>query len=300
MYNNVEKAEDGYYRYINMPVFEQLEDLYKNEYFVKEHEEVDKEKLHGNYKINYSESEMIYIKNELEKIDLVKNKYSKLENKYCLDIGCGEGFALNFFYKKGYNVVGLDFNNYACSYYNKEVADKVIVGNFYSTLDNLIKEGKKFDLIICNHVLEHVLYPVELINKASQLLEVNGILMVKVPNDFSILQKYLWDKKYISETFWVAAPEHINYFSLESLINIGNKIGIKTVEYYSDFPIDINLLNENTNYINDKGIGNSCANARNELENLICEISLEKTINLMKSFAELGLGRNIYIYYKKQ
>lgn len=299
MYRNVEITDEGFYRYVDRPIYDQLENLYKNEYFVKEHGEKDKEKLHGNYKVNYSDTEMIYIKNELEKINFVKNKYGNVENKFCLDIGCGEGFALNFFHQKGYQVIGLDFNNYACSHYNKEVSNKIVIGDFYRTLDILIDEDKKFDLIICNHVLEHVLYPIELVSKASKLLQTNGILMIKVPNDFSILQKYLWDNNYIDETFWVAAPEHINYFSLKSLINVGNKVGLKTIEYYSDFPIDINLLNENTNYIKNKALGSSCAKARNELENLISEVSVEKSINLMRSFAELGFGRNIYIYYQR-
>lgn len=128
-------------------------------------------------------------------------------------------------------------------------------------------------------------------------MEKNGIMVVKVPNDFSILQKYLWSKQYIDRDYWVVYPDHLNYFSLESLKNIGDKLGLKIIDYYSDFPIDINLLNEQTNYIKNKNLGNCCGKARMELENLMCEISTEKTTDLLRNFAELGLGRNITIFY---
>lgn len=297
MYTNMEKTKEGYYRYSKIPKPEDLKSFYE-EYYPKEQDDSD-QKTHGNYKINYADDEMIHMNNEFEKIYFIDNKSNKKEKKSLLDIGCGEGYALKFFEEKGYDIVGLDFNGYACKLHNENVSDKVRVGDFYETTEQLIKEGKKFDLIVSTNVLEHVVDPKELMEKAFKLLNKNGIFIVRVPNDFSVLQKYLWDKKSIEKPYWVAIPDHLNYFSLESLQNLGNNLGLTTVDYYTDFPIDINLLNENTNYIKNDKVGKSCFKSKIELENLISSISLEKTINLGRSFADLGIGRNVTMFYKK-
>lgn len=298
MYNDVELTSEGYYRYKNMPKEEDLKHLYEEEYFIKTEEESIENKVGQNYKFNYTEDEIIYINNESEKIYYLDQKLNNVEKKSFLDIGCGEGFALNFFDKKGYQVTGLDLNKYACENQNKRISDKIILGDLYRSMDKLINNGSKFDLIVCMNVLEHVLWPNELIKKAKSLLTTNGVFVVRVPNDFSVLQEYLWKKEYINKPYWVAPPDHISYFSLQSLKNLGNKLGLKTADYYMEFPIDINLLNKNTNYIINKQVGKDCAKARNELDNLMCEISIEETINVYRSFAELGIGRNICIYYQ--
>ena len=66
----------------------------------------------------------------------------------------------------------------------------------------------------------------------------------------------------------------------------------------SDFPIDFNLVNPDTNYNKDKTKGKNTHRSRVELDNLMHSISIEKTIQYFKALADLGLGRQIISFLK--
>ncbi len=121
-----------------------------------------------------------------------------------------------------------------------------------------------------------------------------------MPNDFSVIQKYLYDKEYISEPFWIKKPDHISYFNKDGLIAICNEVGYEFKYIISDYPIDLNLFNENTNYIKDSSKGKSCHHTRIVAENLIHSISMEKSIELYEILAQLGIGRQIIAFFQKK
>lgn len=95
-----------------------------------------------------------------------------------LDIGCGTGLFLKSCTDAGFSVSGIDVSmnalNFARENYNLEVSSK--------TLDDLLKEGKKYDLITMWHVLEHIMNPVEELRKVKGILKEGGLLIVEVPN----------------------------------------------------------------------------------------------------------------------
>ena len=51
---------------------------------------------------------------------------------------------------------------------------------------------------------------------AKELLSPGGIICIQVPNDFNQLQ-LLALKKVTKKEWWVAIPDHINYFDFQSL-----------------------------------------------------------------------------------
>ena len=55
--------------------------------------------------------------------------------------------------------------------------------------------GKTFNVITLNNLLEHVIDPSYTIELASQLLNIDGVLIIEVPNDFSNYQNFLKEKK---------------------------------------------------------------------------------------------------------
>lgn len=142
MYKNVNKTKDGFFRCNYIPTEEEVRNLYEEDYFIKTDEKSTEKNTHGNYKKTYTSDEIIYMNNEFERIYTIEKKFNSKSNKSILDIGCGEGYCLNFFYKKYHEVIGLDFNRYACESHNKDISDKVMVGDFYKTLDKLINEEK--------------------------------------------------------------------------------------------------------------------------------------------------------------
>ena len=123
-------------------------------------------------------------------------------------------------------------------------------------------------------------------------------MMIEVPNDFSRLHQYLIDNNYIKKPFWVASPDHISYFNKDGLINLCNYAGFSVVKILTDFPIDFNLLHEDTNYIIDRSKGKKVHQTRIEIENLLHDISIEDKNELYLLLAKIGFGRNIIGFFK--
>ena len=67
----------------------------------------------------------------------------------------------------------------------------------------------------------------------------------------------------------------------------------------TDYPLDLNLLNPDSNYVMDKGKGRNVHLARVEIENLLDDINSELAIDLLSVYAKMGLGRNIIGFFKR-
>lgn len=105
----------------------------------------------------------------------------------------------------------------------------------------------KWDLIMCCHVLEHVSYPVELLNEILSLLSQGGLLYIELPNEpmiksprrkksklGRIIKRIIGDrvgkfrfilKKYAEEGNVFVYPimnEHINFFEIKTFEHIFN------------------------------------------------------------------------------
>lgn len=67
--------------------------------------------------------------------------------------------------------------------------------------------SNKFDLVLMQHVLEHIMYPASIMQNVDGLLTPEGILYVEVPDVVNALEYRLGD----------FALEHVNYFSASTL-----------------------------------------------------------------------------------
>ena len=149
-----------------------------------------------------------------------------------------------------------------------------------------------------DNVLEHVTAPEFLVNEIKAIIEPGGILVIEVPNDFSFIQKHAIDKKLVDNEFWVVTPDHLSYFNKEGLNNLLSSSGYQTIDFISDYPIDINLLNPNTNYVKDRTKGKSCHRERISFENLIHQRSMDDVLDSYRACAQLGLGRQITGFFR--
>ena len=62
---------------------------------------------------------------------------------------------------------------------------------------------------------------------------------------------------------------------------------------------DLNLFCDLTNYIDNTSIGKTVHKSRIEIENLFSSISDEKTNNLYRCLADMGIGRDLFAIFKK-
>jgi 2-polyprenyl-3-methyl-5-hydroxy-6-metoxy-1,4-benzoquinol methylase len=282
----------GYHELKNKPSADELNNYYADKYY---------QTSLSPYGVSYSEAERLYFNNKLEQKYLVAGR-SLPENtgrrRRFLDIGAGEGWGLKFFQERGWDCTGLDFSSHGCSTHNPECLSSLITGDIYDTIESLIASPQeRFDLILLDNVLEHVLDPSALLEKLGKLGASGCVLIIEVPNDFSQLQIFALETGRISTPFWIAVPDHVSYFNKDGLSALARESGWCERYVMADFPIDFNLLNQSSNYIETKDAGKPCHEQRVLLDNLMHGISPEKAIKFYEALADLNMGRQIIGYF---
>jgi hypothetical protein len=124
------------------------------------------------------------------------------------------------------------------------------------------------------------------------------VLVATVPNDFSEVQLQALDKGHIESSFWIAVPDHLSYFSRDSLMSIGAATGWSCERVMADFPIDWFLYHRGSNYVRDRSVGKAAHYARVELENLVARNPDEAVVNFFAAMADIGMGRDLTAFYR--
>jgi len=286
----IKKNKLGYFELVNKPTRQKLTSYYERQYYQKE-------------KSTYRHE---YTKDELKLIDhRIQIKYSKLLKLYSfkkqskiLDVGCGEGYVMKYFLNKGWDVSGIDFSLSAIKINNPQLIKLINIGDIFDLIDRIIISKKKYDVLWLGNVLEHVLSPQSLLIKLKKIIKKKGFLVVTVPNDISFYHDSLLKDKLISKRFWIAAPDHISYFSKTSLENIAKFTGWNSEGMMSDFPVNFFLSNSESNYINKNRKGKNVHLARIYLEKIISNSNIDNVISFYSSLANLELGRNLTAYLR--
>ncbi|WP_425398138.1 methyltransferase domain-containing protein [Aeoliella sp.] len=142
-----------------------------------------------------------------------------------LDIGCGGGYFMRLATKLGALVEGIEPNEFAAQ---QARSDGTAV--FTGTLQDYVKQsnGKRFDVVTMNHVLEHTPDPVEELRAVSDLLEKNGACVIAVPNSEHWASKYLKDRWHSADI-----PRHLVHFTRRSLETTVKNAGLQIQEVKS-------------------------------------------------------------------
>ncbi len=285
MYSQLIRHELGFMTVSEKPSSSDLQKYYSEKYY---------QQGLGSYDTSYTDEEISYFNAKIaQRYHLIK-RYFKDSGSF-LDVGCGEGFALNFFKNKGWNSQGLDFSSAGVTAQNPQCINLLKTGNIFDLLSAEVESGKRYDIIWLQNVLEHVLDPVGLMRSLKQLILPSGGLIITVPNDFSLAQEGAMQKGHVAREFWVTPPDHLNYFNHRSLLNMTNVIGWDCLEILGDFPVDWFLFNPNSNYIEDKSLGKSAHFARVEIENILHKQPIDDLINFWAAAGRLGVGRDLTV-----
>jgi 2-polyprenyl-3-methyl-5-hydroxy-6-metoxy-1,4-benzoquinol methylase len=276
----------GFLEVVDKPSPEMLQAYYAERYYQTER---------GNYQKTYSEKETAYLNLKIAQKASVVDRFSKNKvPRSFLDVGCGEGFALAWFSTNNWSVEGIDYSIAGLETMNPAMLPYVESGDLFEILDRRISEGKRHDLVWLNNVLEHVPDPVALLKSLQHLVAPDGMLVVTVPNDGSIYQEFLLENGNISDRFWIAIPDHLSYFTYDSLLQITEACGWKCNEIIAEFPIDFFLLHPGSNYILDRAQGSFAHQARIQLDLMIGDhYSHDKINEFYGALARIGLGRDL-------
>lgn len=115
--------------------------------------------------------------------DIVDNKKSLLGGLKIIDVGCGGGLICAPMSELGARVTGLDANEHnikAATSYAKR--NKLNIEYINDTIEEYTKSSKKYDIVLCLEVIEHVANQKEFVNNISKLVAPGGILIFSTIN----------------------------------------------------------------------------------------------------------------------
>lgn len=138
-----------------------------------------------------------------------------------LDVGSSTGLLLSLFKKRGWGVQGVEPSKKAARHANDRG-----IPTIESSFETAHLDKGKFDVVIFDHVLEHMQDPKRVIRKAKELLREKGIIMINVPNFGSMSARSKgadWE--------YVLPGEHVWHFTPQSLFLLLKKEGFSTLEW---------------------------------------------------------------------
>jgi len=208
-----------------------------------------------------------------------------------LDFGCGTGHFLNFCRQQtDWILEGIEPAAQAAG-----LAAGLGFPIYDSAEECMADRAGSYDAVVLLNVLEHVPKPCEYVERVTTLLSSEGIIVIRVPNDFSEIQQCAQESLGVAP-WWVAPPDHINYFDFQSLQRMLNGYGFQMIDTLADFPMEMFLL-FGDNYIENPEVGSACHKKRTRFDNSLPG-DLRRT--LYRSFAQAGIGRNSLVFGKRR
>lgn len=143
-----------------------------------------------------------------------------------LDLGCGSGINLYNLKKRGWDVYGLDISKNAVNFARNELNLKnVCVG----TIESKKYPDSFFDVILLNHVIEHLSDPKRTLVEIKRVLKRGGLLLITTPN-FNSFNAKLFKK------FWfpLETPRHQYLFTpttLRKLLDSVENLKVREIRY---------------------------------------------------------------------
>lgn len=205
-----------------------------------------------------------------------------------LDVGCGTGDFVQFLQEQGYTSSGIEPSFEAVS-----AAQERGLTAHCSTLESWTARPEniaRYQAITLLNVLEHVPDPLAVLGLLRSMLAPGGILLFRVPNDFTELQTVA-EQQVQRKHWWVSAPDHINYFRADSATALCASVGLEVLDITVDFPMEFFLL-MGINYIDQSGSGAHAHQMRRNFELAMPQVMRQ---TLYRCFADLGMGRNILV-----
>jgi 2-polyprenyl-3-methyl-5-hydroxy-6-metoxy-1,4-benzoquinol methylase len=278
---------DGWRMAQPRPTPAELKAFYANEYF---------QASHGTYAADYSETERAH-RDLLARLLLfaVENARGGAADGRFLEVGCGEGWLLAAAQAAGFEVSGLDFSDDGLKRFHPELLASASFGDAFEDLERLIDAGARFDVVALEHVLEHVLEPERLLRRLPRLIAPGGVCAITVPNDFSPLQLAARATGHIDRDFWLAPPQHLNYFEAKSLTTLLGRLGFETRLAYASFPIDWFLLHPGSNYVADPAAGKPAHRARMAIDLMLVDAGMPAYLALGQALFACGAGRSLTV-----
>jgi SAM-dependent methyltransferase len=172
--------------------------------------------------LDYQQPDPVF-RNIFSKIYSLASEYLPQPGKV-MEIGSSTGQLLEIFKSNGWSVQGIEPSESAANF-----AKHKNISTLISSFETAQMRPKSFDLIIANHVLEHIKNPLSAAVKINYLLKPHGICIISVPN-FASLSARLF------KSYWplLLPREHPWQFAPSSLIKLAESAGFTLLSYRTD------------------------------------------------------------------
>jgi SAM-dependent methyltransferase len=147
-----------------------------------------------------------------------------------LDAGCGDGINLVglrrilFGLRRPFDLFAIDMS--ALRVERARAADRANGRVVCGSVTALPFESATFDVVLCNHVIEHVSHPEAVAAEIARVLRPGGLCIVGVPNEGSVLARV---RNHILQRSILSTTDHVNFFTGRSLSRLLQNAGL-TVE----------------------------------------------------------------------
>ena len=127
------------------------------------------------YTNNEADHTFFYLK------DVLFAMLNKSDNRYILDLGCGNGYLVNYLIKQGYNAYGTDASANGITIAKKEYPDRFYLQDLSTGRLPVELQMLQFDTIISTEVIEHLYDPEGFIDFCKNSLQKNGEIIISTP-----------------------------------------------------------------------------------------------------------------------
>lgn len=121
--------------------------------------------------------------------DFLKNNSLNPSFFSVLELGCSRGIMTHFFAKYFKRIVAVDIDAKAIEMAGSSNKDKNVLFQLSDALD-LPFQDESFDLVICNHVYEHVPSVQKMIREVYRVLKKEGICYFSGPNKYTLVEPH--------------------------------------------------------------------------------------------------------------
>ena len=280
---------DGYYRLEPMPSAHELSAFYESSYYdlIRQggrapelRRYLEKGKA-GDDELNWRACTLY---------DSVAEALKSAQCRSVLEIGCGVGSLVSHLVNAGFDAQGVEPAKDAANAATR-LGVRVFEGDYKAFRSN---DVSRVDAIVLLNVLEHVPDPVGMLKDVRDGLNEAGIVIIRVPNDFSEIQAAA-SARLNGKRWWIASPDHINYFNFETLSSVLNEVGFDVTCSMGDFPMELFLL-MGRDYTSDPELGEKC-----HKERMSFELSMlpEQLRSIYRALATVGIGRNCFVVARR-
>lgn len=244
------------------------------------------------------------------RLEEFKNSHIQLLEKYCekkgrlLDVGCGTGLFLRLAKERGYDVLGLEFDEKTSKFGAKENDVEIKHG----TIDDVLDAAEEFDVITMFDYLEHSENPKLDLIRLRKLLNKSGLILIRVPN-YKGLQSVVMGRH------WLAIIcNHLFYFNRRSLEDLLSSAGFEPISFSAKNSISQKaIISQRFNWVKKRYIetyNQDHVDGGVAIDGSVVVVSgLQKALRfIMALFVEqvdhlggwLNMGNNLFVIAKKK